>query len=148
MEDLVSLGKKIKEKRLAMNLTMDSLASKVGITRATLCCIENGHSNCSVSTIFKILKCLDLSFSIGGLNENATLRQRATRINSVIDKKVNRFLIMCIEQYASCKNLSSQKVYEEMNKKGVLKEFKDDYEDLHGMSTMYLNDYIASLLRN
>ena len=53
---------------------------------------------------------------------------------------------MCIMQYASSIGLSSEEVYERMQRTGLLDELEDDYEDLHGMSTIYLNDYIEARL--
>ena len=35
---------------------------------------------------------------------------------------------------------------EKMLEKGVINELKEDYEDLHGMSTLYINDHISFLL--
>ena len=63
-----------------------------------------------------------------------------------LDKKINRFIIMCVEQYSSSVNKSSSEIYREMREKGIIDELTSDYEDLHGMSTMYLNDFIGSLL--
>ena len=54
---------------------------------------------------------------------------------------------MCVEQYAHSMNRSSEEVYKEMSKKSIIKEMTDDYEDLHGMSTEYLNDYIGKMLK-
>ena len=53
---------------------------------------------------------------------------------------------MCIEQYAASVGLNSGSLYEKMQQKGLLDELEADYEDLHGMSTVYLNDYIGSRL--
>ncbi len=73
-------------------------------------------------------------------------RMRASRINTALDKKINRFLIMCVEQYASSTNRSSKDVYHEMSKKGIIQEINDDYEDMHGMSTYLINEYIDKRL--
>ena len=55
---------------------------------------------------------------------------------------------MCIMQYASSIGLSNAEVYEKMQRAGLLDEIEDDYEDLHGMSTMYLNGYIGARLES
>ena len=34
----------------------------------------------------------------------------------------------------------------QMKEKGVIDDLINDYEDLHGMSSVYLNDHISSLL--
>lgn len=146
MEKLLFLGNAIKEKRLALNIRMDDLARKADITRATLWSIEKGTSNCSIGTVFKLMDVLGLDFNLVNQQSNNNARNRATRINTLLDKKINRFVIMCVEQYALSKNKSSGQTYKEMLKSGVVKELKSDYEDLHGMSTPYLNDYIESLM--
>lgn len=146
MEKLLFLGNAIKEKRLALNIRMDDLARKANITRATLWSIEKGTSNCSIGTVFKLMDVLGLDFNLANQENDNNVRNRATRINTVLDKKINRFVIMCVEQYALSKNKSSSETYKEMLKSGVVKELENDYEDLHGMSTPYLNDYIESLI--
>lgn len=146
MEKLLFLGNAIKEKRLALNIRMDDLAKNANITRATLWSIEKGSSNCSIGTVFKLMDVLGLNFSLVNQENDNNLRNRATRINTALDKKINRFVIMCVEQYALSKNKSSGEAYKEMLKSGVVKELENDYEDLHGMSTPYLNDYIESLI--
>ena len=146
MEKLLFLGNAIKEKRLALNIRMDDLARKANITRATLWSIEKGTSNCSIGTVFKLMDVLGLDFNLVNQENDNNARNRATRINTALDKKINRFVIMCVEQYALSKNKNSSETYKEMLKSGVVKELVNDYEDLHGMSTPYLNDYIESLI--
>ncbi|MBE6133410.1 MAG: DUF3791 domain-containing protein [Erysipelotrichaceae bacterium] len=142
----VEIGKVVKEKRLSLNMRMDDLASKTGITRQTLGSIENGASSYSFSSLLKVLGALDISLTVNSIKDAKTKRDRATRINTKLDKKVNRFLIMTIEQYAESINSPSNDVYTRMKKKDLINLIKDDYEDLHGMSTVYLNDYIGALL--
>ena len=74
------------------------------------------------------------------------IRRRATRTNSALDKKINRFIIMCVEQYASSVNQGSGVIYTKLNEAGIINELKDDYEDMHGMSTYSLNEYIDKRL--
>ena len=144
MNELKSLGKTIKYKRLALNLRMDDVARQADISRATLWAIEKGQGGYSISTLIKVLNILSLSFDI--TNGSKTTRDRASRENTARDKKINRFVIMCIEQYALCINENSDIVYKQMKERGIIKELVDDYDDLHGMSFAYLNDYIDSLL--
>ena len=147
MEEAVFLGNKIKEKRLALNLRMDDVAKEVGITRPTLWAIEKGTGNYSASSLFKVMNILGLSLSVESNGSIDTKRNRASRLNTLLDKKINSFLIMCVEQYAHSVNRSSGEVYKEMTDKNIIKEMTDDYEDLHGMSTEYLNDYIGKMLK-
>lgn len=148
MQDLVEIGKIIKNKRLSLNLRMDDVALKCGITRATLSLIENGKGNCSINTYITLANFLGLSLSFTDTFKNNNKRERATRLNSVRDKKINSFVIMCVELYSLESKKSSRDVYQQMNKKGIIKNLIDGYEDLHGMSFEYLNDYIGALLRN
>lgn len=149
MTNIHSFGNIIKEKRLASNLRMDDVARMAGITRSTLWSIEKGNGNCSMNALFKVLDVLDLSFSIDGFDKDKRIRKkRASRLNSKIDKQINRFIIMCVEQYANHSNISSENAYKLLLSSEVIKELQNDYEDLHGMSTEYLNEYIDSLIKN
>ena len=145
MENIVSLSKAIKNKRLSLNLRMDDVAKKVGVTRSTLWSIENGNGNYTIDTILRLLNFLNMSINIDAQEQGA--RRRATRTNSVLDKKINRFIVMCVEQYASSVNQSSNVIYFMLNKAGIIDELKDDYEDMHGMSTYSLNEYIDKRLQ-
>ena len=144
MESKVLLGNAIKKKRLALNMTMDMLAKRSGISRPTLSLMEKGEGSYSISALLSVLDVLGLSFSLEGAKENID-RVRATRTNTLLDKKINRFIIMCTEQYASYTGRNSGETYKELLNKGIIDELRNDYEDLHGMSSMYLNDYIYSL---
>ena len=140
------LGKIIRKKRLSLNFTMDYVSYNLGISRATLSSIEKGTSNCGIETLFKLLSFLNLNLSIDTSSILTTRRKRAKKINSILNKKINRFSILLIEQYASYSGLSGKEVYAQLSKKGILEEIERDYEDLHGMSTAYLNDYLDKLL--
>ena len=146
MKNAIILGDTIKRKRLSLNLRMDDVAERANITRATLWSIEKGESNCSICTLFKVLDALDLSLELNS-DVRKVKRNRATRVNTLLDKKINRFVIMCVEQYAKSINEPSGVTYKRMSECGVLDDLTNDYEDLHGMSTVYLNDYINSLVR-
>ena len=148
MEDLFRIGKTIRDRRLELNLRMDDVAKRANTTRATLWAIEKGTANCSVKTLLQVMAVLDLKMTINGPDQIVASRNRASRINTVLSKKKNRFLVMCIMQYASSIGLSNAEVYEKMQRAGLLDEIEDDYEDLHGMSTMYLNGYIGARLES
>ena len=144
MESKCQIGEKLKDKRLQLNLRMDDVAKKVGITRSTLWAIENGNGNYSIETFLKLLNLLNMSIDIDSKQQGT--RKRATRINTVLDKKINRFIIMCVEQYASSVNQHGNVVYKRLKDLGVINELKEDYEDMHGMSTYSLNEYIDKRL--
>ena len=139
------LGEQLKRKRLQMNMRMDDVAKKIGITRSTLWSIENGNGNYSIDVFLKLLNVLDLKADISSFEYDSD-RNRATRTNSVLSKKINRFIVMCVEQYASSVNENSGLVYKKLETKGIIKELTDDYEDMHGMSTTYINEYINARL--
>lgn len=145
MENKFEIGEKLKSKRLQLNLRMDDVAKKVGITRSTLWSIENGSGNYTIDTLLKLLNLLNMSINIDKEEQNA--RKRATRTNSVLDKKINRFIITCIEQYAASVDQGSGIIYNKLSKAGVINELKNDYEDMHGMSAYSLNEYISKRLK-
>ena len=145
MESKFEIGKKIKNKRLQLNLRMDDVAKEVGVTRSTLWSIENGNGNYTIDALLRLLNFLNMSIDIDAQEQG--IRRRATRTNSVLDKKINRFIVMCVEQYASSVNQGSNVVYSMLNKAGIINELKDDYEDMHGMSTYSLNEYIDKRLQ-
>lgn len=147
MKNMISFANAIKNRRLELNMTMESLANKVGITRSTLWSIEKGTSNCSINVLFRILDELNLSINLTDSNLSSTNRFRASRINSTLDKKNNSFIIMCVENYANYFNKASKDIYKQFKDKNILETLKEDYEDLHGMSSIYLNEYISNLLR-
>ena len=144
MESKFEIGEKLKNKRLELNLRMDDVAKKVGITRSTLWSIENGNGNYTIDTLLKLLNFLNMSIDIDAQEKG--IRRRATRINSALEKKINRFIIMCVEQYAESIDESSSSVFNKLKEAGLIEELKEDYEDMHGMSTYSLNEYIDKRL--
>ncbi|MBR6226418.1 MAG: DUF3791 domain-containing protein [Bacilli bacterium] len=79
------------------------------------------------------------------LNEGSLIRGKS-RVNMVLDKEINRFIVMCVEQYASFAEKSSREVFRDLDENGVIKELSDDYEDMHGMSADAINEYIGKRL--
>ena len=144
--DMKLIGKEIKNRRLQLNLRMDDLAKIVHSNRSTLWSIENGTANCSINLLLAIFDTLGLTFSITKPEEKDTYRLRAKKLNSKQDKRINKFIVMCIEQYAHHSNQSSKDVYMLLESKGILNELIDDYEDMHGMSNIYINKYIDARL--
>lgn len=144
MENKFQIGKKIKNKRLQLNLRMNDVAREIGVARSTLWSIENGNGNYSIDALLKLLNYLNMSIDVG-TSEQAT-RKRATRTNSALDKRINRFIVMCVEQYASSINQDSGITYKILKETGIINELKDDFEDMHGMSTYSLNEYIGKRL--
>lgn len=146
MEKTELIGKIIKRKRLSLNLRMDDVAKKVGITRATLWSIEKGSGNYSINTLLAIINFLDLSLNLSDKKQTLIEKERASRLNTSKDKKINRFIIMCVEQYANSANISSREAYKKMLENDIILDLTNDYEDFHGMSNVYLNSYIYSII--
>jgi len=143
-----SLGRTIKTKRLARNMTMDTLAKRANITRATLSAIENGTGNYSIDTLLVVLGAIDLDIDLESIDNLEIPRKRAKRLNTKLDKDINRWLIMTIEQYCSFINKSSSEVYPKMVEKNVAAFLEEEYEMLHSMSTPTMNDYISTMMRD
>ena len=144
MDNKLEIGKKIKNKRLQLNLRGEDVARAVGISRSTLIAIEKGDANYTIDTFLNLMNFLDMHFTID--NQENSVKKRATRINKKIDKKINRFIIMCVEQYASRINESSKNTYIKLSDAGIIDELKEDYEDMHGMSVYSINEYISKRL--
>jgi hypothetical protein len=56
------------------------------------------------------------------------------------------FTTFCLELYAEYKKTGSPEIYRQFKKTGLLELLKTDYEDLHGMSFEYLNQFFDSYL--
>ena len=146
MTQLQQIGQTIKECRLAKNLRMEDVAREAKISRVTLYNIEKGTENYSISAMMNVLKVLDLYLDLGNVVSKSRERERATRLITAYDKKINHFVVMCVEQYAASINQPSEIVYKRMMDSGVVSYLINDYEDLHGMSTPFLNQFIGGLL--
>jgi len=146
MEKYCDIGDKIKKRRLALNLTSNYVANKAGITRATLSAIENGSTKCTLNNLLKVTSFLDMKIDVISKENNYSIRKRASRRTTALEKAANRFLIFSIEQYAASINKNSSEIYNQIEESGLINHFLEFYEDLHGMSTEYLNDYISDYL--
>ncbi len=56
----VSLGKKIKELRVAKNLSQEEFAALTDLNRSYLSSLENGKKNVTIDNLVKIALCLDV----------------------------------------------------------------------------------------
>lgn len=148
MENKVLIGEAVKNKRIALNLTSEQLAIASGLSRSTLYSIEAGSGNYSIDALLKVFEILSLNIKLLGCVKPKISKARAKRINTKLDIKINRFVIMCVEQYCAYKEKSSDELYPLLEKKGIIAELEDDYEFLHTLSTEWINDYIDAMLRN
>jgi transcriptional regulator with XRE-family HTH domain len=55
------LSVKLKNARIAMDLSQDSLAQEAGLERKTINRIENGHFSPSVDSLFRLCKALEVT---------------------------------------------------------------------------------------
>ena len=146
MEKLTELGKILKERRLSLNLSMEYVAQKANITRSTLWAIESGKGGCSIKTLLSLTNVLSLELSLSGKTADFSNRKRASKAYTSKTKELNRFVVDCVEYYASFSDKSGEDAYIEMKSKGIIDLLKNDYEDLHGMSFEYLCEFIGKLL--
>jgi hypothetical protein len=56
------------------------------------------------------------------------------------------FITFCLELYAEHKQTGSSEIYRLFKETGLLELLKTDYEDLHGMSFEYLNQFFDNYL--
>jgi transcriptional regulator with XRE-family HTH domain len=71
MSDLISMGKQIAESRKKLKLTQSALASKAGISRATLDALENGRAGeLGFSKLNKLLAALGLELKLQAAGSN------------------------------------------------------------------------------
>jgi hypothetical protein len=56
------------------------------------------------------------------------------------------FITFCLELYADHKKTTAPEIYKQFRKEGLLELLKTDYEDLHGMSFEYLNQFFDEYL--
>ena len=146
MKNKVLIARAIKNKRIALNLTSEQLAIKCGLSRSTIFSIETGGGNYSIDALFKVLDALALDIKIAGTVKTKISRERAKRINTKLDKDINRFIIMCVENYCSSKGKTSEEIYPLLKSKSVIYELEKDYSFFHSLSTELINDYIDAKL--
>ena len=63
-----------------------------------------------------------------------------------MNKKINDFVVCCMEIYKAEKNISGKEVYELFEKYGVLKYLQDGYDMLHTQGDSWLISDIAKFL--
>ncbi len=59
----MDIGKKIKEMRIALNLTQEELADRVGLSKGFISQMEHNSTSPSISTLEDILTCLGVSLA-------------------------------------------------------------------------------------
>lgn len=146
MAKALQFGEVIRAVRLGKNMTMQELAQEVGITRATLSAIENGSGKCTLDTILALANYLGLKLKLDGFEEYPK-RERATRKNTKLENHINRFVVRCVEQYAYSTKQPNYEVFKVFENNGIIQLLIDDYDELHGYSHVYINDWISDVLK-
>lgn len=62
-ELLIKFGEKVRQERIALQLSQEALAERAGVHRTYVGMIERGEKNISLENIDKIAKALNLSLS-------------------------------------------------------------------------------------
>ena len=141
MLDVNRLSKEIRNARLTKNLSMESVAKEADITRATLSKIENGDPSCTFESYLKVMSILGIELSFSSVSKNKN-RKRATRKILKNDRKINHWVVFTIEVYSNHINKPTNEIFKMLEQKGLIDLLYSDYEDLHGMSPEYINDFI------
>ena len=128
-------------------MRMDDLARKAGIARSTLWLIEKGDGSCSLKTLLCIADVLGLSLDLNIRKSSSVTKTRASRQNTSSDKKMNHFIVLCVEQYALHLNKSSRETYKVMKMKNAFRRLSGRYNDLRGKSAAYINEYLDTIMK-
>lgn len=78
-------GQTVRFYRNHFGLSQEKFALKIGIDRTYLASVENGRRNISINNIYKIINCLNISFSdffqkmeeIGAINGNTRIKKKS-----------------------------------------------------------------------
>ena len=65
-----------------------------------------------------------------------------------MDKKINDFVIFCLECYKAEFNLNGKKIYEIFEKHGVFDYLRDGYDMLHTQGKEWLMNDITQYFKN
>lgn len=64
-----------------------------------------------------------------------------------MDKKINDFIIFCLEMYKAKNGITGKNAYDIFDKYGVLKYLEDGYEMLHTQGDRWLMNDIEEFLK-
>ena len=64
-----------------------------------------------------------------------------------MDKKINDFVIFCIECYKISKNLTGREIYELFDKYGVIEYLKEGYDVLHTQGDKWIINDIDEFIK-
>lgn len=64
-----------------------------------------------------------------------------------MEKKINDFIVFCLEMYKSENNLTGERTYELFEKYGILDYLKEGYDVLHTQGAGWLMNDISEFLK-
>ncbi len=95
--DFKAIGKRIKNKRIELELTQEQLAEGTGLTDTYIGAIERATSKCSIETLVKIAQFLDMNMDY--LLFGTTVNNIDNRFSEIIKKlpkeKQNLYIELC-----------------------------------------------------
>ena len=91
------IGKRIRKRRLELGYTQEALAEKVDVTDTYIGAIERSTSKCSIETIAKIAKALDLNmdYLLFGTNPDNCDIQFTDIMKNLPQNKKQLFINIC-----------------------------------------------------
>ena len=106
--DYVAVGKRIKVARKNLRLTQDKLAERLDISNTYMSEIERGKSICSLETIVKFAKELNMSldYLIFGISESNIDYGFKELLKEISEEDYNLFFNLCV---STAKTLSENK---------------------------------------
>lgn len=95
--DFKEIGKRIKDKRIELNLTQEQLAEKTGITDTYIGAIERATSKCSIETLVKISQTLDINmdYMLFGTTTKNVDNRFSEILKSLPKDKQNLYIELC-----------------------------------------------------
>ncbi len=95
--DFKEIGKRIKDKRIELNLTQEQLAEKTGLTDTYIGAIERATSKCSIETLVKISQTLDINmdYMLFGTTTKNVDNRFSEILKSLPKDKQNLYIELC-----------------------------------------------------
>ena len=95
--DFKEIGKRIKDKRIKLNLTQEQLAEKTGLTDTYIGAIERATSKCSIETLVKISQTLDINmdYMLFGTTTKNVDNRFSEILKSLPKDKQNLYIELC-----------------------------------------------------
>lgn len=91
--DFISIGQKIKERRVSLEITQETVANRLNVNPSHISNIENGRANPSLTALVKIANILTCSvdYFIGGEYTFDTNKDKEKTLDDSIMEKLRYF---------------------------------------------------------